>query len=120
MCLIRQEQASTARRSWRSHERNLAFFVVGASDPQSRAVTRKAEPRDPPNAECTGINWTCIGGYNHLTFTANMRAVVFVFVDLKWRRRLCANKSRRGTAIDPKKMTGSRLRRERGAGGQER
>ena len=37
------------------------FF--GASDPQSRAVTRKAEPRDAPNAECTGINWACSGGY---------------------------------------------------------
>ena len=57
-------------------------FVFGPSDSESRAVTRKAEPRDPPNAECTGINWTCIGGYNHLTFTGNMRAVVFVFVDL--------------------------------------
>ena len=101
MCLIRQEQASTARRSWRSHERDLAIFF-GASDPQSRAVTRKAEPRDPPNAECTGINWTCIGGYNHLTFTENMRAVVFVFVDLSWRRGLCAKKSRRGTAIEKK------------------
>ena len=99
MCLIRQEQASTARRSWRSHERGLAIFV-GASDPQSRAVTRKAEPRDPPNAECTRINWTCIGGYNHLTFTENMSAVVFVFVDLSWRRGLCAKKSRRGTAIE--------------------
>ena len=118
MCLIRQEQASTARRSWRSHERDLAIFF-GASDPQSRAVTRKAEPRDPPNAECTGINWTCIGGYNHLTFTANMRAVVFVFVDLSWRRGLCAKKSRRGTAIE-KKMTGGRRRRERGAGGRAR
>ena len=118
MCLIRQEQASTARRSWRSHERDLAIFF-GASDPQSRAVTRKAEPRDPPNAECTGINWTCIGGYNHLTFTGNMRAVVFVFVDLSWRRGLCAKKSRRGTAIE-KKMTGGRRRRERGAGGRAR
>ena len=101
MCLIRPEQASTARRSWRSRERDLAIFF-GASDPQSRAVTRKAEPRDPPNAECTGINWTCIGGYNHLTFTGNMRAVVFVFVDLSWRRGLCAKKSRRGTAIEKK------------------
>ena len=55
----------------------------------------------------------------HLTFTANMRAVVFVFVDLSWRRGLCAKKSRRGTAID-KKMTGGRRRRERGAGGRER
>ena len=43
-----------------------------------------------------------IGGYNHLTFTENMRAVVFVFVDLSWRRGLCAKKSRRGTAIDKK------------------
>ena len=32
---------------------------------------------------------------------------MFVFVDLSWRRWLCAKKSRRGTAID-KKMTGSR------------
>ena len=77
-------------------------FFFGASDPQSRAVTRKAEPRDPPNAECTGINWTCIGGYNHLTFTGNMRAVVFVFVDLSWCHGLCAKKSRRGTAIEKK------------------
>ena len=44
-------------------------FCFGASDPQSRAVTRKAEPREQPKAECTGINWTCIGGYNHLAFT---------------------------------------------------
>ena len=94
-------------------------FFFGASDPQSRAVTRKAEPRDPPNAECTGINWTCIGGYNHLTFTGNMRAVVFVFVDLSWSHGLCAKKSRRGTAIE-KKMTGGRRRRERGAGGRAR
>ena len=118
MCLIRPEQAGTARRSWRSRERDLAIFF-GTSDPQSRAVTRKAEPRDPPNAECTGINWTCIGGYNHLTFTGNMRAVVFVFVDLSWRHGLCAKKSRRGTAIE-KKMTGGRRRRERGAGGRAR
>ena len=41
--------------------------------------------------------------YNHLAFTANTRAVVFVFVDLSWRRGLCAKKSRRGTAIDKKK-----------------
>ena len=64
MCLIRQEQASTARRSpvvAIARARPRDFF--GASDPQSRAVTRKAEPRDPPNAECTGIDWTCIGGY---------------------------------------------------------
>ena len=118
MCLIRQEQASTARRSWRSHELDLVIFF-GASDPQSWAVTRKAEPRDPPNAECTGINWTCIGGYNHLTFTENMRAVMFVFVDLSWRHGLCAKKSRRGTAIE-KKMTGGRRRRDRGAGGRAR
>ena len=77
-------------------------FFFGASGPQSRAVTRKAEPRDPPNAECTGSNWTCIGGYNHLAFTGNMRAVVFVFVDLSWRRGLCAKKPRRGTAIGKK------------------
>ena len=38
----------------------------------------------------------------HLAFTANMRAVVFVFVDLSWRRGLYAKKSRRGTAIDKK------------------
>ena len=94
-------------------------FCFGASDPQSRAVTRKAEPRDPPNAECTGINWTFTGGYNHLTFTANMRAVVFVFVVLSWRRRLCAKKSRRGTTIE-NKMIGGRRRRERGAGGRAR
>ena len=56
-------------------------FVFGPSDSKSRTVTSKAEPRDPPNAECTGVNWTCIGGYyNHLTFTSNMREVVFVFV----------------------------------------
>ena len=53
-------------------------FVFGPSDSETRAVTSKAEPRDPPNAECKGINWTCIGGYNHLAFTTNMRAVVFV------------------------------------------
>ena len=28
---------------------------------------------------------------------------MFVFVDLSWRRGLCAKKSRRGTAIDKKK-----------------
>ena len=44
---------------------------------------------------------------------------MFVFVDLSWRRGLCAKKSRRGTAID-KKRTGGRRRRERGAGGRER
>ena len=36
----------------------------------------------------------------HLTFTGNMRAVVFAFVDLSWRHGLCAKKSRRGTAIE--------------------
>ena len=41
----------------------------------------------------------CIGGYNHVTFNENMRVVVFVFVDLSWRRWLCAKKSQRGTAI---------------------
>ena len=39
---------------------------------------------------------------NHLTFTANMRAVVFGFVDLSGRRGLCAKKPRRGTAIEKK------------------
>ena len=71
----------------RARPRDL--FLVRPTQ-QSRAVTSKAEPRDPPNAECTGVNWTCIGGYNHLTFTGNMRAVVFVFVDLSWRHGLCA------------------------------
>ena len=93
MRLARREQASTAPRSWRSRERDLAIFF-GPSDSESRAVTRKAEPRDPPNAECTGINWICIGGYNHLTFTGNMRAVMFVFVDLSWRHGLSAQRSR--------------------------
>ena len=37
-----------------------------------------------------------------------MRVVVFVFVDLSWRRWLCAKKPRRGTAIVKKKMTGGR------------
>ena len=45
---------------------------------------------------------------------------MFVFVDLSWRHRLCAKKSRRGTAIDYKKKTGGRRRRERGAGGRAR
>ena len=47
--------------------------------------------------------WIWIGGYNHVTFNGNMRVVVFVFVDLSWRRWLCAKKSRRGTAIVKKK-----------------
>ena len=34
-----------------------------------------------------------------MAFNGNMRVVVFVFVDLSWRRWLCAKKSRRGTAI---------------------
>ena len=35
-----------------------------------------------------------------MTFNENMRVVVFVFVDLSWRRCwLCVKKSRRGTAI---------------------
>ena len=38
-----------------------------------------------------------------MTFNENMRVVVFVFVDLSWRRWLCAKKSRRGTAIVKKK-----------------
>ena len=96
-------RAQHAGRGDRTSATSSGLFF-GASDPQSRAVTRKAEPRDPPNAECTGINWTCIGGYNHLTFTANMRAVVFVFVDLSsWRRGLCAKKPRSGTVIGGKK-----------------
>ena len=102
----------------RARPRDL--FLVRPTQSQSsesRAVTSKAEPRDPPNAECTGVNWTCIGGYNHLAFTGNMRAVVFVFVDLSWPRGLCTKKSRRGTAIE-KKMTGGRRTRERGAGGR--
>ena len=37
-----------------------------------------------------------------MTFNGNMRVVVFVFVDLSWRRWLCAKKLRRGTAIDKK------------------
>ena len=37
-----------------------------------------------------------------MTFNENMRVVVFVFVDLSWRRWLCAKKLRRGTAIDKK------------------
>ena len=34
-----------------------------------------------------------------MTFNENMRVVVFVFVDLSWRRWLCAKKPRRGTAF---------------------
>ena len=45
---------------------------------------------------------------------------MFGFVDLSWRRGLCAEKSRRGTAIDKKKRTGGRRGRECGAGGQAR
>ena len=37
-----------------------------------------------------------------MTFNGNMRVVVFVFVDLSWRRWLCAKKSRHGTAMDKK------------------
>ena len=39
-----------------------------------------------------------------MTFNENMRVVVFVFVDLSWRRWLCAKKPRRGTAIVQKKI----------------
>ena len=59
----------------------------------------------------------CVGGYNHVAFYGNMAIVVLVFAELRWRRWLCAKKSRRGTAMD-KKMTGCRRGRERGAGGR--
>ena len=62
----------------------------------------KGKPRDPPNAACSGVNWICICGYNHVTFKENMRVVVFVFAELSWRRWLCVKKSRRGTAVDKK------------------
>ena len=41
----------------------------------------------------------CVGGYNHVAFYGNMAVVVLVFAELRWRRWLCAKKSRRGTAI---------------------
>ena len=44
----------------------------------------------------------CVGGYNHVAFFGNMAVVVLVFAELRWRRWLCAKKSRRGTAIDKK------------------
>ena len=75
--------------------------------------------RPPPNAACSGVNWICICGYNHVTFDENMRVVVFAFAELSRRCGLCVKKSRRGTAID-KKMTGGRRGRERGAGGRAR
>ena len=45
-------------------------------------MTSKAEPSDPPNAACVVVNWTFIDGYNYVTFTANTRTAVFVFVGL--------------------------------------
>ena len=44
----------------------------------------------------------CVGGYNHVAFYGNMAIVVLVFAELRWRRWLCAKKSRRGTAMDKK------------------
>ena len=107
--------------------------VVAIARARSRVFGGSVRPAEPPgrNKESRTTRPTqhrvhgnqldiCIGGYNHLAFTANMRAFVFVFVDLSWRRGLCAKKPRRGTAID-KNMTGGRRRREeRGAGGQGR
>ena len=61
----------------------------------------------------------CIGGYNHVILIRNMRAVVFGFAELSWRRGLCAKKPRGGLANE-KKVTGGRPRRERGAGGRAR
>ena len=56
---------------------------------------------------------------NHVAFYGNMAVVVLVFAELRWRRWLCAKKSRRGTAMD-KKRAGCRRGRERGAGGRAR
>ena len=55
--------------------------------------------------------------YNHVAFNENMRVIVLVFVDLSWRRWLCAKKSRRGTAIVKKRQAvdaGGRAAREGG------
>ena len=51
----------------------------------------------------------CIGGYNHVTLIRNMRAVVFGFAELSWRRGLSAKKPRSGTG-KPKKGPGGRRR----------
>ena len=46
MCLIRQEQASIARRSWRSHERDLAIFLwcVRPAEPGRNKESRTTRP----------------------------------------------------------------------------
>ena len=66
MCLIRQEQASTARRSWRSHERDLAilFWCVRPAEPGRNKESRTTRP------ECVfivnksdakpGGQWSCV------------------------------------------------------------
>ena len=64
----------------------------------------------------------CVGGYKHVAFYGNMAVVVLVFAELRWRRWLCAKKSRRGTAIEKNKWQAADCRRgrERGAGGRAR
>ena len=46
MCLIRPEQASTARRSWRSRERDLAifFWCVRPAEPGRNKESRTTRP----------------------------------------------------------------------------
>ena len=65
-------------------------------------------------------NWICICGYNHVAFNANMRVVVFDFVDLSWRGGLCAEKLRRGSTIDKNDRRPTRERARRGRAGAMR
>ena len=75
----------------------------------------KARAREPTTANRAAVNWICVSGYNRGVCSVDMGAVSRVFADLSWRRGLCAKKPRDGIA-DGEKMTGGRLRRERGAG----
>ena len=70
---------------------------------QGRSLKRKNKARELTRPTHAADNRICICGYNHVTFNVNMRVVVFDFVDyLSWRRGLCAEKPRRGTAIEKK------------------
>ena len=93
-----------ARRRWwspRSRSSRTAS-TTAARCLRTRPGRQPNPPRDPPSAACSGVNWMCVGGYNHVAFYGNMAVVVLVFAELRWRRWLCAKKSRRGTAIDKK------------------
>ena len=96
-------------------QHHRAFWHFPLMRDKKKTKEKATIAREPTTANRAAVNWVCVSGYNRGVCSVDMGAVSRVFADLSWRRGLCAKKPRDGIA-DGEKMTGGRLRRERGAG----